>query len=120
VEAERRPWGAFEVLAEASSHKVKGLTVEPGSRLSYRRHRHRSEHWFVVAGHGVATAGGTAHHLGPGDTIDVPSGAARRVESLGPGPLVFIEVQHGNSFEEEEETERLEDDDGRPAGGDVS
>ena len=29
---------------------MKRITVEPGQRLSYQRHSHRSEHWFVISG----------------------------------------------------------------------
>ena len=112
MESDRRPWGKFEVLSEAPTHKVKRLTVEPGKRLSYQRHRHRSEHWFVVSGRGVATVDGVAHPVVPGDAVDVPAGAAHRIESSGPDPLVFVEVQHGTSFEEDD-IERLEDDFGR-------
>jgi mannose-6-phosphate isomerase len=112
MEVEHRPWGSFEVLSEAPTHKVKRLTVKPGKRLSYQRHRHRSEHWFVVGGLGVATVDGSARRVGPGDTVDVLAGAAHRIESAGPEPLVLIEVQHGTSFEEDD-IERLEDDYGR-------
>jgi mannose-6-phosphate isomerase len=119
VEVEQRPWGGFEVLSDTPTHKVKRLTVEAGSRLSYQRHRHRSEHWFVVSGAGEVTLEGSARRVGPGETVDVPAGAAHRIESLGPGPLVFIEVQHGTSFEEDD-IERLEDDYGRVREGEVS
>ena len=39
---ETRPWGGYEVLSDEPTHKVKRLTVEPGQRLSYQRHAHRS------------------------------------------------------------------------------
>ncbi len=100
------------MLAEAPTHKLKRLTVDPGRRLSYQRHRHRSEHWFVVSGRGVAVIDGAPHPLGPGEAVDVPAGAAHRIGCLGSSPLVFIEVQHGTSFDEDD-IERLEDDFGR-------
>jgi len=112
VAGERRPWGGFEVLADEPDHKVKRLTVEPGRRLSYQRHAHRSEHWFVVAGEGVVTLDGTDHPVGVGSAIDIPRGGAHRVANPGVVPLVFVEVQHGSSFEEDD-IERLEDDYGR-------
>ncbi|MGH9045804.1 MAG: phosphomannose isomerase type II C-terminal cupin domain [Acidimicrobiales bacterium] len=115
MSSERRPWGGFEVLAEAASHKVKRLTVDPGHRLSYQRHAHRSEHWFVVQGQGVATIEGEPHPAGTGTTVDVPVGAAHRIENPGTQPLVFIEVQHGTSFDEDD-IERLDDDYGRTEG----
>ena len=112
VISEKRPWGGFSVLGEAPDHKVKRITVSAGCRLSYQVHAHRSEHWFVVSGTGVVTIDGVDEPIGPGSCIDVPVGAAHRVAADGPSGLVIIEVQHGESFEEEDIV-RLEDDYGR-------
>ena len=54
-ETETRPWGEYEILAEVPSFKVKTITVDVGQRLSYQRHQHRSEHWYVVDGTGLVT-----------------------------------------------------------------
>jgi mannose-6-phosphate isomerase-like protein (cupin superfamily) len=110
--AEQRPWGSYVVLDDAGSHKVKRIEVAPGSRLSYQRHRHRSEHWFVVAGAGVVTIDDRPRRVAAGDAVDVAAGAAHRIACEGPAPLVFIEVQHGTSFDEDD-IERLDDDYGR-------
>jgi mannose-6-phosphate isomerase-like protein (cupin superfamily) len=112
VERGERPWGNYVVLSDQSSHKVKRITVEPGHRLSYQRHRNRSEHWFVVAGSGIATIDGHERPVQPGAAIDIPRCAAHRIASSGPVPLVFIEVQNGEDFSEHD-IERLEDDYGR-------
>jgi mannose-6-phosphate isomerase len=48
----------------------------------------------------------------PGQAIDIPRGAAHRVENAGTETLVFIEVQHGSYFGEDDIT-RLDDDYGR-------
>jgi mannose-6-phosphate isomerase len=111
-ETDERPWGSYIVLDEAPDHKVKRLVVLPHKRLSLQLHRHRSEHWFVLAGSGVATVGEARHSLEAGDSIDIPVGTAHRVENTGERDLVFIEVQHGESFGEDD-IERLEDDFGR-------
>jgi mannose-6-phosphate isomerase len=112
VKNERRPWGHFEILSDAPTHKVKRLTVEPGHRLSYQRHTLRSEHWFVVGGTAVVTLDGHDSALPTGSAIDVPVGTAHRIENRGSEALVFIEVQHGRSFGEDD-IERLDDDYGR-------
>ena len=112
MNGETRPWGKFEILSDDSSHKVKRITVEPGHRLSYQRHTRRSEHWFMVAGEGVVTIDGIARDVGEGTAVDVPVGAAHRIENPGASSLVFIEVQHGAYFGEDD-IERLDDDYGR-------
>ena len=114
VTFETRPWGGYEVLSDAPTHKVKRLTVEAGQRLSYQRHAQRSEHWFVVSGEGVVTLDGVDHRVAPGTAIDVPVGAAHRVASSGAEPLVFIEVQSGSYFGEDD-IDRIADDYGRAA-----
>ncbi len=108
----QRPWGSYAVLAEGSAYKLKTITVEPGHRLSYQRHAHRAEHWFVVAGTGVVTLDGQLTDVAPGRAVDVPVGAAHRIENTGREPLIFVEVQHGDSFGEND-IERLDDDYGR-------
>ena len=112
MNGETRPWGKFEVLSDDDSHKVKRITVESRHRLSYQRHAHRSEHWFVVAGEGVVTIDGIAQSVAAGTAVDVPVGSAHRIENPGAVSLVFIEVQHGSYFGEDD-IERLDDDYGR-------
>jgi mannose-6-phosphate isomerase len=107
-----RPWGAYTVLAEAGDFKVKTIEVQPGQRLSYQQHKRRSEHWFVVAGSGVVTLDGRDRQVQRGDAVDVPVGVAHRVHNTGPVPLVFVEVQHGDYFGEDDIV-RLDDDYGR-------
>jgi mannose-6-phosphate isomerase len=111
---DERPWGSFTVLDDQPDHKVKRLVVRSGKRLSYQRHAHRSEHWFVVSGSGLVTLDGTTRRVGTGDAVDIAVGVAHRIENSGPEDLVFVEVQHGASFGEDDIV-RLEDDYGRVA-----
>jgi len=111
----QRPWGSYTVLDDSPTHKVKRLEVRPGKRLSYQRHAHRAEHWFVVQGTGRVTLDDVIHEIGPGQAIDIGLHAAHRIENPGSEVLVFVEVQHGESFAEDD-IERLEDDFGRAAG----
>ena len=108
----RRPWGHYEVLADGEDHKVKRIVVLPGRRLSLQRHRHRSEHWHVVRGEAVVTVDAASIGLSRGQSVDIPRGAAHRIENVGDADLVFIEVQSGTYFGEDD-IERLEDDWGR-------
>lgn len=111
-ESDERPWGTYLVLDDEGDHKVKRITVRAGRRLSYQRHQHRSEHWFVVSGAGVVVLDGTQKDVGPGVAIDVPRGCAHRIANTGDEDLVFIEVQHGSYFGEDDIL-RLDDDYGR-------
>jgi mannose-6-phosphate isomerase len=109
---EERPWGNFRVLYEAETYKVKRIEVLPHKRLSYQKHSQRSEHWMVVAGVAKVTLNGEEITLNPGSTIDVPVGAAHRIENLGADVLVFIEIQRG-TYLGEDDIQRLQDDFGR-------
>jgi len=112
TEQANRPWGSYAVLTEADDFKVKTLTIQPGQRLSYQKHSRRSEHWFVVRGTGVVTLDGKTLEMRRGDAVDVPVGVAHRVHNTGQVPLVFVEVQHGDYFGEDDIV-RLDDDYGR-------
>lgn len=111
-EHDERPWGSYTVLDDSAGHKVKRIVVHPGRRLSYQKHARRAEHWFVVEGAGTVTLEDERLTVPAGTAIDIPTGAAHRIENAGEGPLVFIEVQHGEYFGEDDIV-RLEDDFGR-------
>jgi mannose-6-phosphate isomerase-like protein (cupin superfamily) len=51
-------------------------------------------------------------NLEGGSSVDIPKGAAHRIENQGADNMVFIEVQTGDYFGEDD-IERLEDDYGR-------
>ena len=109
---EERPWGNYTVLHSDKSHQVKKMVVNPGKRLSLQSHNFRAEHWFIVSGQGIAELDGQEILLGPGDSIDIPIALKHRIACRGEGDLVFIEVQSGSSFAEEDIV-RYEDDFGR-------
>ena len=107
-----RPWGRYEILQESDSHKVKCIWVTPGKRLSYQRHQKRAEHWFIVSGLALVTINGNEKTMSAGDTIDIAIGDLHRIENTGSDDVVFIEVQSGSYFGEDD-IERIEDDFGR-------
>lgn len=109
---EERPWGNYLVLSDSPTHRVKRITVMPGHRLSYQRHRYRNEHWFIVSGCVLVTIEGVIHPLRAGDSVDISIGQAHRMANNGQEPAVFIEVQTGTYFGEDD-IERIEDDYGR-------
>jgi mannose-6-phosphate isomerase len=111
-EYDERPWGNYTVLSDDPTHKVKRIVVSPHKRLSYQRHARRSEHWFIVEGTGLVTVDGVQRAVSPGDPVDIPAGTDHRMENPGRADLVFIEVQHGEYFGEDDIV-RLDDDFGR-------
>ncbi len=111
-ETDRRPWGYYEVLSDGLDHKVKRISVYPGKRLSLQRHRRRAEHWFVLRGEALVTLGEKEVFLKKGESVNIPQGEDHRIANAGTFPLVFIEVQTGEYFGEDD-IERIEDDYGR-------
>ncbi len=106
------PWGMWEVLLDEPTYKVKRITVLPGKRLSYQKHFKRREHWMVVEGEGVVTVDGKDVHLSQGEAIDIAQEDAHRMANNGGVNLVFIEIQQGEYFGDDDIV-RLEDDYGR-------
>ncbi|HQP30918.1 MAG TPA: cupin domain-containing protein [Deltaproteobacteria bacterium] len=109
---DQRPWGFYRVLLDQGDHKVKQITVWPGKRLSLQSHRRRAEHWVIVNGQARVTVNDRVSELCTREAVDIPPGAAHRIQNIGEGPLVFIEVQQGDYFGEDDII-RLEDDFGR-------
>ena len=103
------PWGFWQVLEEAKDYKLKRLYVHPGHRLSYQRHQQREESWLIADGEAQVILNGVEHRLRAGDTIHIPKTALHRIGNPGSSPLIFLEVQRGTYFGEDD-IERLEDD----------
>ena len=110
--AGQRPWGSFKVLHEGPGCKVKEIVVAPGGRLSPRSHRHRAEHWVVVAGTARVTVDDRVLDLEPNQDVRIPPGARHRMENPGEVPTHLIEVQCG-SYLGEDDIVRYEDVNGR-------
>ena len=109
IESEERPWGRFFVLHDELTYKLKRIEVDPGERLSYQYHRKRSEAWTIVEGTGVITLDGIDKEYTKGQTLNIPKGVKHRIENKGKEKVVFIEVQTGSYFGEDDIV-RIEDD----------
>tara|TARA_B100001093_G_C26356193_1_gene812437 strand:- start:58 stop:408 length:351 start_codon:yes stop_codon:yes gene_type:complete len=108
-ESEKRPWGRFLVIHDQPTYKLKRIEVDPGKRLSYQFHNKRSEAWTIVDGVGCITIDGLEKDYLKGDTVLIPLGAKHRIENKGTEKLIFIEVQTGSYFGEDDIV-RVEDD----------
>ncbi len=110
------PWGRWEVLLDAFYCKVKRIIVNPGERLSYQKHFKREELWTVVLGEATVTLNGAVSRYKAGESVRIPKEAFHRVANEESSPLVFIEIQRGEYFGEDDIV-RIEDDYGRADGG---
>ena len=106
---ESRPWGMFENLLDNEKCKVKQLTIKPGQAPSYQYHFKRSEVWVVVQGTAALTLDDEVSNVSAGEVIHVPVGMKHRIRNIGNDDLIFIEVQLGDYFGEDDIV-RLEDD----------
>lgn len=109
LEIGERPWGKYFVIENEEHYKLKRIQVNPGQRLSYQFHHHRQEFWTIVEGEAVVTLDDKEINLKYGESIFIPLGSKHRIENRGSELLLFIEVQTGTYFGEDDIV-RLEDD----------
>ena len=112
VDALDTPWGRWEVLLDSNYCKVKRIFVNEGQRLSYQKHFKRQEVWTIVQGQAVVTLDGEEKTYKTGDTIFIPKESAHRIANNEKEQVIFIEIQRGDYFGEDDIV-RLEDDYGR-------
>ncbi|MBI5102998.1 MAG: mannose-1-phosphate guanylyltransferase/mannose-6-phosphate isomerase [Nitrospirae bacterium] len=107
-----RPWGSYTLLEMGDRYKIKRIVVNPGAKLSYQLHHHRSEHWVVVSGTARVTVGEQSYNVHPNESTYVPISTRHRLENPGKVPLQMIEVQNGD-YLAEDDIIRFDDDYGR-------
>lgn len=103
-----RPWGWYETLCLDTRFQVKRIMVKPGGILSLQSHRHRSEHWIVVAGTAEVTIGEEIKLVSENEGVYIPLGAKHRMANPGKVPMYLIEVQTG-AYLGEDDIIRYED-----------
>jgi len=109
---DHRPWGYYSILSDTDKYKVKKILVLPQKRLSLQKHKRRTEHWLVVEGEGIVTLGDQKLNMSPGQSVDIPIDTPHRMENPTNENLIFIEIQRGEYFGEDDIV-RLDDDYGR-------
>ena len=114
-EFEERLWGKFfNIFADSgdTNVKVKELIIDPKKGLSFQRHFHRSEIWFVSKGAcTVNYSEGPAEEykvidLQLEDTLFIKKEAWHQIINPYDNPCHIIEIQYGDRTEEED-IERL-------------
>jgi mannose-6-phosphate isomerase-like protein (cupin superfamily) len=107
---EKRPWGEFQNILEEDYTKVKKITISPEQRPSYQYHEKRGEVWVIVQGLGEVTLEDETFKVGYGDIIQVKQGDKHRIKNIKQDQdLVFIEIQLGEYFGEDDITRIFDD-----------
>ena len=109
---EQRPWGTYEILLDDKQCKVKKIIVQSGQKLSLQSHEKRNELWKIIDGDGEVTLNQEIKPVFGGSVIQIPAKMIHRVENTGNKPLIFIEIQTGEYFGEDD-IKRYEDIYGR-------
>ena len=109
ISKEERPWGRFYILSESSKYKIKKIEVDPENRLSYQFHKKRSETWIIIEGRATITLDDKIIIKEEQEILEIPKNIKHRVENQQTEKLVFIEVQTGDYFGEDDIV-RIQDD----------
>ena len=107
-----RPWGWYQTLEIRDQFQLKVINLSPKSKISLQRHKHRTEHWVVVAGTATVTRGDEVVKLKQNESTYIPRGMVHRLENKTDETLEVIEVQSGD-YLGEDDIERFDDDYGR-------
>ena len=91
-----KSWGNFRVLdVEDGSMTIK-VTLNPGHKMNYHSHEHRSEVWNIISGNGTVIVDGKKRDVSAGDVIELPAGCKHTV--IAETELRIIEVQIGKEI----------------------
>jgi len=108
----KKPWGSEEEIAMNKKCSVKILTVNPKSKTSLQKHKHRSEFWKVLEPCRI-WIGSKKVRAKKGDEFFINKGVKHRLEGLTKKGKV-LEVSFGKF--DKNDIVRLEDDYGRAGG----
>lgn len=112
LEIIEKPWGSYTNLIDENYSKVKKIVIKPGESPSYQYHFKRSEIWIIVSGIASVKIDGDVKTYSVGDIINIPKKAKHQVVNIGETDLIFVEVQLGEYFGEDDIV-RIEDKYGR-------
>jgi len=107
-----KPWGSYQNLMDEEYTKVKKIVVKPGESPSYQYHFKRSEIWVIVKGTAEIRIDDVVTTHSVGDVVRIPKEAKHQVFNGGNADVVFVEIQLGEYFGEDDIV-RLEDKYGR-------
>ena len=101
-----RPWGEWHSYKEFdidnAKAKLKSLIVKPGQKLSYQKHNHRNEHWFVIKGNATIVLNDKKHIVETFKHFDIAVNEWHQLINNGSEELIVVEVQYGKECVEED------------------
>jgi D-beta-D-heptose 7-phosphate kinase/D-beta-D-heptose 1-phosphate adenosyltransferase len=113
-----RSWGHYRELYSGDGFAVKELVINPHSKLSMQRHKHRSETWNLVSGIAQVMMnksntepfdGCSKQILTPPNPVDIPAGVWHQGVNNSDEPAHIVEVWKGPSeLLSEDDIERYE------------
>tara|TARA_B100000035_G_scaffold72540_1_gene59872 strand:- start:2179 stop:2958 length:780 start_codon:yes stop_codon:yes gene_type:complete len=110
-ESEKRIWGSFTNLLIDKHVKVKELIIDPGKGMSFQRHFHRNEIWFVSEGrckvkHSKNKKNVKDYTLSKNDVFTVKTKEWHQIINTSDEVCKIIEIQYGDQVQESD-IERL-------------
>jgi cytidyltransferase-like protein len=97
-----RDWGHYRELYQGDGFAVKELVINPHSKLSMQKHKHRSETWNLVSGTAHILTGAELPHtkqliLTPSTPVDIPAGTWHQGVNDSDEPAHIVEIWKGSS-----------------------
>ena len=91
-----KSWGSFRVLDVEDGSMTLMVILNPGHKMKYHSHEHRSEVWNIISGNGTVIVDGKKRDVSAGDVIELPAGCKHTV--IAETELRIIEVQIGKEI----------------------
>lgn len=101
-----RTWGYWRVLNNNSNYKIKELVINPKESISFQRHQHRNEHWYILKGSCLIKTEylnvESTVHKEPHSTYVIGRGVWHQIQNNSNEPCHILEVQYGDQCVEED------------------
>ncbi len=107
-----KPWGKVVTYALNQPSSVRVITVEADQETSIHYHQMRDEVWVVLDAGLTVQIGNRVVQAKPGDEFMVAAETTHRITNRGRARGRVLEIAYG--YTDESDTQRLEDDYGRP------
>ncbi len=107
-----KPWGKVVTYALNQPSSVRVITVEADQETSIHYHQMRDEMWVVLDSGLTVQIGNRVVEAKPGDEFMVAAETTHRITNRGQARGRVLEIAYG--YTDESDTQRLEDDYGRP------